>query len=118
MFGEYVWRIVRNMEDNKIIKVSEFSRYPTGRYKKHSNSSGEEFRDDYLLPALNEFNSVTIVLDDTEGYGSSFLDEAFAQIPKNSKISLLDLKSRVKFISENDPSLITEINDNINSLMK
>jgi hypothetical protein len=43
--------------------------------------SGEWFRDDILAPALREAaaNSeiLTIVLDGTSGYGSSFLEEAF-----------------------------------------
>lgn len=106
------------MDDKIVIKVSEFSRYPTGRYREHSNSSGEEFRDDYLLPALKKSSSVVIILDGTEGYGSSFLDEAFAQIPESNDFSLKDIRGRVEFVSESDPSLITEINDNIDDLIK
>ena len=36
----------------KLISVSEFSRFPGGRWKKDGPFSGEEFRDTIVIPAL------------------------------------------------------------------
>jgi len=57
--------------------VADFTRYPGGRYKKHGDGSGEEFRDEVLIPAIEEHTQVEVSLDDTAGYPSSFLEEAF-----------------------------------------
>ena len=64
-----------------MIKISEFSETPYGRYKEDGNYCGEIFRDKYLKPALENAradNSQLIIdIDDVEGYGSSFLEEVF-----------------------------------------
>lgn len=61
----------------EIINISkDFSRYPGLRFKKTSDHSGEEFREDLLIPALDK-GPVSIELDDTVGLGPSFLEEAF-----------------------------------------
>ena len=62
----------------KTINIStDFSRYPGLRYKRLGDHSGEEFRDNLLIPALRDEGGVSIELDGTKGYGSSFLEEAF-----------------------------------------
>ena len=63
----------------KTINVpKDFSCFPGLRYKRSTDHSGEEFRDEILIPALNGGdNQVTIELDGTIGYWSSFLEEAF-----------------------------------------
>lgn len=65
------------MADVTINVAQDFSRYPSGRFRTDSRYSGEEFRDDYILPALEQGGKVIVDLDGTLGYGSSFLDEAF-----------------------------------------
>ena len=59
----------------------EFSTTPGGRFKRHGPYSGEAFRDDVLCNLLREAiesdGKLTIELDGTAGYGSSFLEEAF-----------------------------------------
>ncbi len=55
----------------------DFSRAPAGRYRNDGPRSGEAFRQDYLVPALKKADKVVVYLDDVEGYGSSFLEEAF-----------------------------------------
>ncbi|WP_119258904.1 STAS-like domain-containing protein [Shinella zoogloeoides] len=57
--------------------ADDFTKYPGGRYRKHGKGSGEEFRDDYLVPAIKNEEQLIIVLDGTAGYSSSFLEEAF-----------------------------------------
>ena len=55
----------------------QFSRYPAGRYASEGRHSGEEFREKFLRPALAQGQQLRIFLDNTRGYGSSFLEEAF-----------------------------------------
>ena len=61
----------------KIHIAKEFSRAPAGRYLDDGPRSGQAFRKDLLVPALKKADKVVIYLDDVEGYGSSFLEEAF-----------------------------------------
>jgi hypothetical protein len=62
----------------KTINIAkEFSEVPSGRFLEDGPYSGELFRDTLLVPVLKEFDSVTVELDGVEGYGSSFLEEAF-----------------------------------------
>lgn len=60
------------------VKVSDFTEFPGPRLAKTGPSSGEEFRDNYLIPKISEFGKDVIVnLDGVMGYGSSFLEESF-----------------------------------------
>ena len=100
----------------KTINIAkDFSLYPYGRSKKYSHTSGEKFREDLLLPAIEKFEEVTIELDGTEGYGSSFLDEAFAGLIRVSGFDKRVVLQKLRFVSEDDPSLIKEITDYIES---
>lgn len=97
------------MKEKTINIAKDFSRYPYGRYRKYSETSGEVFREDHLIPALKEFDKITIELDGTEGYGSSFLDEAFAGLIRGEGLDKNDIQKRLEFISNDDPSLIDEV---------
>jgi hypothetical protein len=66
------------------LRVSAFSPYPGPRYSSQGDSSGEDF---YHLQLNEEFanafkskQKLTIDLDGTAGYASSFLDEAFGNL--------------------------------------
>lgn len=65
-------------------KVLEFSQHPGPRYINQGKDSGEEFYKSYLKPwfedALKNNCTLTIVLDGTAGYLSSFIDEAFGRL--------------------------------------
>lgn len=61
-----------------ILYVKDFSITPGARYRRLGKASGEEFRDDVLVPALQKEPNLIVNLDGVRGYGSSFLDEAFA----------------------------------------
>lgn len=58
----------------------QFSRYPGGRFRSISDNSGEEFRDDLLIPEIKKGGTVIVDLDGVVGYGSSFLEEVFGGI--------------------------------------
>jgi hypothetical protein len=61
--------------------ADKFSRYPGPRYRKDGPFSGEQFRDEQLVPAIRRAiendDVLVVILDDVAGYGSSFLEEAF-----------------------------------------
>jgi hypothetical protein len=83
----------------KIINLKEdFTEFPGGRYREDGTFSGEEFRNDILIPALNANDRVVVVLDGTAGYPSSFLEEAFggmirAGVPRDVLTKKLDVRA-------------------------
>lgn len=92
---------------DKIVEIaSQFSRHPGGRYKSDGEFSGEEFRDDLLLPALelaiSENDRVCVVLDGTAGYASSFLEEVFGGLVRSHRFSS-DMIRRHLAIVAKDP---------------
>lgn len=101
------------------IKVSDFSRYPGPRYIKLGKYSGEEFRDEKLIPAIKiHGGKIQVDLDGVAGYGSSFLDEAFAGLIRCGigKTEVLQIVENLK--SEDDPYRIEEIKEYVNDQIK
>ncbi len=92
-----------------VINVAkDFTRYPAGRYEKNGNTSGEAFRKRFLENPIAKGETVTIELDGTIGYGSSFLEEAFGGLVRAVKVSSSDLASTLNLVSS-DNVLIEEI---------
>lgn len=95
-----------------VINVArDFSKYPAGRYLEDGPASGQLFRDKFLIPTLKESKTLTIELDGTRGYGSSFLEEAFGGAVREG-FSPAAVKSAFQLVSE-DQSLMDEIHDYI-----
>jgi hypothetical protein len=91
------------------INVStDFTRFPSGRFKKNGTTSGEAFREQFLEPRIREGQSVEIILDGTVGYGSSFLEEAFGGLVRKLGVGADQVLKLLKLTSS-DPSLIDEI---------
>lgn len=90
--------------------AASFTRFPAGRYREDGPYSGQRFRDDILIPALHAHSKVTILLDGTIGYGSSFLEEVFGGLIRSGQFDAADLMSRIELVSR-DASLISEIKD-------
>jgi hypothetical protein len=83
----------------QISVANQFSEFPAGRIPDDGPNSGERFREEFLVPSLREGNEVIeINLDDTLGYGSSFLDEAFAGLIRVHHFEKKELLSRLKFV--------------------
>jgi hypothetical protein len=97
------------MTSHQIHVASEFSRFPAGRYRTDGPYSGEKFREDFLVPALRGTLPVIVRLDDTMGYGSSFLEEAFGGLVRESGFLANDLHKNLTVISAHDRSLVTEV---------
>lgn len=96
----------------RLIRIAyDFSRFPSGRFRADGDFSGEAFRDDILAPALacSRFGDIVEVeFDGTLGYGSSFLEEAFGELHGRCGLTQDEIISRLRIISLQDPSLVTE----------
>lgn len=76
-----------------------FSEVPAGRFPDDGPDNGERFRVQFLVPALRESNTVEVVLDNTEGYGSSFLEEAFGGLVRLEGFTTRDLSERLLIVA-------------------
>jgi hypothetical protein len=79
----------------RIAIATDFSDSPVGRYPQDSDFNGERFREEFLVPALEAEKLVTVNIDGAEGYGSSFLDEAFGGLVRNGHFSAFELSQRL-----------------------
>lgn len=87
------------MTEKTIVIAEDFSPSPIGRYRTDSDTSGEAFRADLLAPALRSFDKVIVVLDGTDGYGSSFLEEAFGGLIRDEGFTEAQLKTKLSIVS-------------------
>jgi hypothetical protein len=84
---------------SKVIYIArDFSPSPAGRYPEDGPHNGELFRERWLLPAIKEHDVVEVNLDDTGGYGSSFLEEAFGGLVR-AGMSAAELHQKLKLKS-------------------
>lgn len=93
--------------EKTINMATDFSKSPAGRYRDYAKYSGEAFREDYLLPALKDtkIENLIINLNDLEGVGSSFWDEAFGIIARKNK----KLYKKIHLKCDDDDTLIPTI---------
>lgn len=70
-----------------LLRVSDFVKAPGFRLESDGPNSGEWFRDTILAPrlktAISRNEELVVQLDGVAGYGSSFLEEAFAGLIRN-----------------------------------
>lgn len=85
------------MKEKIINIVRDFDPKPYGRYRKHSKTSGQRFREDYLAPALRENDRVHVVLDGYNRYGRSFIDEAFGSLIRESGFKKSELDEKLTY---------------------
>lgn len=95
----------------KTVKVRDFTEFPGPRHEHIGPFSGERFREEVLLKAINEhgISEVHVDLDGTAGYGSSFLEEAFGGLVRSGISYESVAKLCERLLSNEDPSLIEEI---------
>lgn len=97
----------------KVIDIAkDFSRYPAGRVISDGPYSGEKFRTDYLVSAVNSGDRFKIILDGTRGYGSSFLEEAFGGLVRVCGFNYADILNQIDFVSSR-PVYVEEIKEYI-----
>ena len=73
----------------------DFSDAPLGRFKTDGEFSGQRFREEFLAPALRESAPVHVRIDHAEGYGSSFLEEAFGGLVRIEKFPKDELRHKL-----------------------
>lgn len=103
---------------NEIFKINiakDFTDTPGARYKADGEFSGEEFRDSFLVVNFDKYDLIEINLDGTEGYATSFLEEAFGGLAR--KFGSDKTLKKLRFISNEEPDLIEEINQYIKDVM-
>ena len=89
--------------------TEEFTDTPGGRYRRHGNFSGEQFREDILRPALDQNDLVILDLNGAFSFPPSFIDESLGvlldqlgeeALQKKLKIELADNPLAQRKISE------------------
>ena len=95
--------------------ASDFTTAPGPRKVSEGRFSGEQFRKEILLPKLREALDMrcllTVDLDGTSGYGTSFLEESFGGLIRDDNLSLTTLDTALEFVSHEEPDLLTEIRE-------
>jgi STAS-like domain of unknown function (DUF4325) len=85
------------------IRISDFAVSPGGRYIADGAFSGEWFRNEILAPAWQEAVDVssplTVELDGTSGYGSSFREEAFGGLIRKRMFSPRQVETFLKLVA-------------------
>jgi len=99
--------------DCLVINIAEdFSRCPGARYPSEGDFSGEEFRNNYLKPtieeALKKGQRVRIILDGSAGYSTAFLEEAFGGLVREDGFTPDQLEI-IDYVSDEDTTYIDDI---------
>lgn len=97
--------------------AKDFTRYPSGRYKKNGETSGEAFRERFLETPISNGEKVLVEFDGTIGYGSSFLDEAFGGLVRKLRIAPSVLNENLH-LKSGDPSIEAEVRQYIEEAYK
>jgi len=99
-----------------IIIAKDFTDAPGPRVKEEGAHSGEEFYEKILEPKYIEAKDngikLFIDLDGTYGYGTSFLERSFGELARKFGE---DVINRIVFKSEEEPYLVDEIKDYMNT---
>jgi len=104
--------------ETRIHIASEFSEFPGARYITDGDHSGEEFRTQFLVPMMADpkITSILVNLDGVEGYATSFLEEAFGGLAR--LFGPANVKQKLKFVSIEDPEVVTQITKYIDECEK
>lgn len=88
--------------------ATKFSPYLGGRYRDDGPYSGQEFREDFLVPwmtdAIRDHQLLVLDLDGVAGVPSSFLEEAFGGLLRNTRWSIDQVRAVLK-LKASDPDL-------------
>lgn len=90
--------------------AKNFTIHPGPRYIRQGQWSGEKFRK-LLESRLKSHDLLTVNLDGTRGYGSSFLDEAFGGLIREGILTREEFERRIQIVSDEDPTYLAEALD-------
>lgn len=95
----------------RISVARDFTETPGARYISDGPFSGQEFYETVLKlkfeEALKDNLKLVIELDGTEGYATSFLDEAFRRLGED--FGMNEVWSKITIISNDEPDWVEEI---------
>ncbi len=99
--------------ENIVINIAnDFTETPGARFRSDGEYSGEAFYEEKLKPEFNKVwlsdGKLTLNLDGTYGYASSFISEIFNRLIDEYKDKDKILQ-KIEFISNDDPLLINFI---------
>ncbi len=83
----------------KINVKSDFSTDPYGRDPRDGPDNGQRFREDFIMPALNDFEYVIVDFEDVL-CGPSFIEETFGGIIRRGYMNKKELLAKVTFKHE------------------
>lgn len=99
---------------------SDFTPYPFGRTREDSSRSGEAFREDFLIPALDNLQdteeTLTVDLRGILGYSMEWLHEAFNPLKEQYGLQWLQERLLIEASFPHWPSLVWRLLDNPESL--
>ncbi len=82
--------------------AKDYSDVPSGRFFADGEFNGERFREEWLAPRLDKKEIVDVVFDGAEGYGSSFLEEAFGGLVREHGYGEAFLASHLHLIARTE----------------
>jgi hypothetical protein len=101
------------MKEMYIDIAQDFSDSPSGRYIEDGAYCGANFLNDFLLPNIHKYTKIILDFTHVLGYGSSFLEEAFGGLVRETGMSKDELFRHIEVRTLNDPFLLDEINQYI-----
>ena len=105
-----------------LLKVANFTTAPGPRYISEGRNSGELFRKSLLLPmlqaAIADNDTLTVDLDGTSGYATSFLEECFGGLVRENGYKLTQLHTFLNIVSDEEPGLLVEVEEYLHSAEK
>ena len=80
----------------------DFSPFPAGRVRSDGPDSGQRFREDFLAPVLLRGENLVVDIDGTEGYQTSFLEEAFGGLVRHGVVTKDELLARLTIVNNDE----------------
>lgn len=78
-----------------ILKLAEYTKYPFARYSVDGPHSAEEFRTDWLIPALEKNHQIILDLNDVTGFPGSWTEEVFGGLIRSHGYTATELRERL-----------------------
>lgn len=100
-----------NYDGKRTVAVIDFTDDPGADLRLRSKNSGQEFYEDYLKPAFEDCDTLTVYLDGTRGYASSFLRQCFGSLVTDFGYDRV--KSSVTIVSNEEPHWISYIENEV-----
>lgn len=109
---------MRKQEIKEINPLNCFEGKPRYRYSKdvapgEEDTSGERFRKEFLLPLLNEYEQVRIILTGYNRYDPSFLIAGIVDLIREDNYTLKELKERLSYVHADLKSFEQLIDDEL-----